>query len=125
MTSKPVKQPGADHPITLSASAKHITVTVRGQLIADTRRALDLQEAAYPVVHYIPRADVHMNLLERSDHATYCPYKGECSYFSIPAGGAKTLNAVWSYEHPHPAVGGIQEYLAFYPDRVELKESSV
>ena len=63
-----------------------------------------------------------MDLLQRSQHTTYCPYKGDCSYFSIPAGGEKSANAVWTYESPYAAVGPIKDHLAFYPDRVDSIE---
>ncbi|MEI9903270.1 MAG: DUF427 domain-containing protein [Asticcacaulis sp.] len=88
-------------------------------MVANTRRALSLKEASYPAVAYIPREDVDMSLLERTDHTTYCPYKGDCNYFSIPAGGDKARNAVWTYEHPYDSVAAIKDHLAFYPDRVE------
>jgi uncharacterized protein (DUF427 family) len=119
MSSKPMKIPGPDHPITITPAPERITVTVAGRRIADTRDALTLQEAAYPAVHYIPRKDVDMSQLERTSHQTYCPYKGDCSYYSIPAGAQRSLNAVWTYEAPYPAVSQIREYLAFYPDRVD------
>jgi uncharacterized protein (DUF427 family) len=119
MSSRPMRIPGPDHPITITQAPERITVTLAGQRIADTRAALVLQEAAYPPVHYIPRADVDMSQLERTSHQTYCPYKGECSYYSVPAGGARSVNAVWTYETPYPAVAQIREYLAFYPDRVD------
>jgi uncharacterized protein (DUF427 family) len=119
MNSKPVKIPGPDHPITITTARAHITVTVGGQRVAETREALTLKEAAYPPVHYIPRKDVDLTKLQPSHHRTYCPYKGECAYYSIPAGGQRSVNAVWSYETPYPAVSSIQEYLAFYPDRVD------
>jgi uncharacterized protein (DUF427 family) len=119
MSSKPMKIPGPDHPITITLAPERITVTVAGRRIADTRDALTLQEAAYPAVHYIPRKDVDMSQLERTSHQTYCPYKGDCSYYSIPAGAQRSLNAVWTYEAPYPAVSQIREYLAFYPDRVD------
>jgi len=61
----------------------------------------------------------HTNQLERTDHATYCPYKGDCSYYSIPAGGKKSVNVVWSYQEPFPAVEQIKGHVAFYPDRVD------
>ncbi|MBY8823823.1 DUF427 domain-containing protein [Sphingomonas colocasiae] len=122
MTDKPVLIPGPDHPITIEAHPGRVVVTVAGRIVADTRRALTLREACYPPVHYIPRADVDMALLERTGHATYCPYKGEASYFSIPIGGDRSRNAVWSYEHPHPAVAEIRDRLAFYPDRVDAIE---
>lgn len=122
LSARPVKQPGPDHPITITRSPKHIVVKAGGRTVADTRHALTLQEANYPAVHYIPRADVDMTLLERTDHATYCPYKGDCSYYSIPAGGERATNAVWTYEHPHAAAAEIKEHLAFYPDRVDAVE---
>ena len=119
MTSKPVKLPGPDHPISIEASAAHVVVSVAGRTIADTRAALTLREAAYPDVLYIPRKDVDMSLLERTTHATYCPYKGDCSYYSIPVGGQRSVNAVWTYEAPYDAVAEIKDHVAFYPDRVD------
>ncbi|AZG09111.1 DUF427 domain-containing protein [Pigmentiphaga sp. H8] len=119
MTDQPVKIPGPDHPITITPNAARIVVAAGGRTVADTHRALTLREASYPPVHYVPREDVDMTLLERTAHATYCPYKGDCAYYSIPAGGARAANAAWSYESPHPAVARIAGYLAFYPDRVD------
>jgi uncharacterized protein (DUF427 family) len=122
MNSKPIRIPGPDHPITVTATKGRVTVLVGGKRIADTHEALTLQEAAYPPVQYVPRKDVDMTQLQRSAHQTYCPYKGECSYFSIPAGGERLVNAVWSYEAPYAAVSAIREYLAFYPERVDSIE---
>jgi uncharacterized protein (DUF427 family) len=122
MSSKPVKIPGPDHPITLSPARERITVIVAGRQIADTRAALILKEAAYPPVYYIPRVDVDMAQLQRTSHQTYCPYKGDCAYYSIAAGAERSVNAVWTYEVPYPAVSEIREYLAFYPDRVDAIE---
>jgi uncharacterized protein (DUF427 family) len=87
--------------------------------LPDTGNALTLREADYSPVQYIPREDVDFSQLETTDHATYCPYKGDCSYYSIPAGGKKSVNAVWSYEDPFPAVAQIGGHVAFYPDRVD------
>jgi len=122
MQTKPVKVPGPDHPISITAHPGRVVVRVAGRVIADTRAALSLREAAYPAVHYIPRKDVEMAQLARTEHATYCPYKGDCAYYSIPAGGQQAVNAVWTYEAPFTAVGSIKDYLAFYPDRVEAIE---
>lgn len=119
MTDRAIKTPGPDHPIHITQSADHIVVEVAGKIIADTRRALVLQEASYPPVYYIPRADVDVGALQRTDHHTYCPYKGDCSYYSIPAGGGRAVNAIWTYETPYPAVAAIQSHMAFYPDRVD------
>ena len=120
--TKAIKVPGPDHPITIEPNPNRIVVSVEGRTIADTRAALTLREASYPPVLYVPREDVDMALLARTDHATYCPYKGDCSYYSIPAGGERSVNAVWTYENPFPAVGSIKEYLAFYPNRIDAFE---
>ena len=119
MTERPIKIPGPDHPITITPNSRRVVVTLGGKVIADTREALTLQEASYPAVQYIPRKDVDMALLARTDHATYCPYKGEASYFSIPSGGERSVNAIWTYESAYPSVAAIQDHLAFYPDRVD------
>jgi uncharacterized protein (DUF427 family) len=121
-TTKTVKLPGPDHPIRVEPNPARVLVSVAGRVIADTRKALTLREASYPGVQYIPRKDVDMALLERTDHATYCPYKGECAYYSIPLGGKRSANAVWTYEDPFAAVAAIKDHLAFYPDRVETVE---
>ena len=122
MTSRPIKIPGPEHPITITPTKGRVTVTVNSKRIADTHEALTLKEAAYPPVQYIARKDVDMTQVQRTAHETYCPYKGMCAYYSIPAGGERSLNAVWSYEAPYAAVSAIREYLAFYPDRVEAIE---
>jgi uncharacterized protein (DUF427 family) len=119
---KTVKIPGPDHPISVERNASRVVVTVAGRIVADTRKALTLREAHYPAVQYIPRKDVDMALLKKTEHATYCPYKGDCVYFSIPLGGERSANAVWSYEAPYAAVATIGGYLAFYPDRVDAIE---
>jgi uncharacterized protein (DUF427 family) len=119
MDTKPVKIPGPDHPITITPNPARVRVSVAGKIIADTRRALTLREANYPPVQYIPRQDADMALLERTQHQTYCPYKGDCSYYSIPSGGQRSSNAVWTYEDPYQAVAEIKNHLAFYPDRAD------
>jgi uncharacterized protein (DUF427 family) len=125
MTDRPIKIPGPDHPITIGANPARVVVTLAGHVIADTRNALTLREANYAPVHYIPRADVTMALLERTDHASYCPYKGDASYFGIPVGGDRSKNAVWTYETPYGSVAAIKDYVAFYPDRVDEIEEKV
>ena len=118
MADKAVKIPGPDHPISIEAIQSRVVVKVGGKIIADTSNALTLREASYPAVQYIPRRDVDMAALARSEHTTYCPYKGDASYYSIPAGGDRSLNAVWTYETPFEAMAQIKDYVAFYPDRV-------
>jgi uncharacterized protein (DUF427 family) len=119
MKEKQIKLPGPDHPIAIQRNPARVVVSVAGRVIADSRNALTLREAEYAPVEYIPRKDVDFSQLERTDNATYCPYKGDCSYYSIPGGGKKSVNAVWSYEEPFPAVGQIRGHVAFYPDRVD------
>ena len=123
-TAKTMKVPGADHPITIAPNPAHVVVKVAGRVVADTRAALTLREAAYKPVQYIPRSDVDMSLLTRTSHTTYCPYKGDCAYYSIPTGGERSVNAAWSYEAPYAAVDAIREHLAFYPDRVDAIEET-
>ena len=117
--ARTVKIPGPDHPITIVANPHRIRIMLGGRVVADSRAALTLREASYPAVQYIPQQDVDMALLERSTHTTYCPYKGECHYYSIPSGGDRSANAVWTYEAPYEAVSAIRDHLAFYPDRVD------
>src|SRR5579885_2067526 len=119
MTDRIVRVPDATHPITITHEAAHVVVTVAERVVADTTNALTLREASYAPVYYIPRKDADMTLLLRSSHHTYCPYKGDCSYYSIPIGGERSINAVWSYEAPYPAVAAIKDHLAFYPNRVD------
>lgn len=119
MKEKLIKVPGPDHPIFIERNSARIVVSVAGHVIADTHNALTLREADYPPVQYIPREDVDLSHLKRTDHATYCPYKGDCNYYSVPAGGKKSINAVWTYENPYPAVAPIKEHVAFYPDGVD------
>ncbi len=120
-----MRLPDDDHPIVITPNPNRIVVRAGGRALADTRNALSLKEASYPPVQYVPRADVDMALLQRTDHSTYCPFKGDCSYFSIPSGGDHAVNAVWSYETPYDAAAAIEGHLAFYPDRVEITEEPI
>jgi uncharacterized protein (DUF427 family) len=129
MTERSIKIPGPDHPITIEADPDRVVVTLGGQTIADTTAALLLREAAYPAVQYIPRHNVDMAALERSDHTTYCPYKGEASYFDIVVGEGATgadsdAGAVWYYPEPYDAVEAIRDHVAFYADRVAITSES-
>ncbi len=114
-----MKEPGPDHPITIAPSGKRVRVRFGGKVVADTTQALTLKEASYPPVYYIPRSDADMSLLKPSSHSTYCPYKGDASYFTIEADGRTADNAVWSYQQPYPAMAAIKDHLAFYSSRVD------
>ena len=117
--TKSIKIPGPDHPITIEANPSRVVVRVGGEIIADTNNALTLREASYPPVQYIPRRDVDMDALTRSEDTTYCPYKGDASYYSVPIGGNRSRNAVWTYKTPFEAMAQIKDYIALYPDGVD------
>jgi uncharacterized protein (DUF427 family) len=119
MSEKKIMEPGPDHPITIEPNPNRVVVTVAGKTVADTRRALTLQEADYAPVAYVPLEDVDRSLLESTDHSSYCPFKGDANYYSVPAGGERSANAVWEYRSPFPAVDEIAGHVAFYPDRVD------
>ncbi len=124
MATKAVRIPGPDHPISIEPHPSRVRVLLGDLVIADTRNALTLREARYPAVHYIPREDADMTLLPRSEHTTYCPFKGDCNYFNLPSDSDSAVNAVWTYEQPFEAVASIEGYLAFYPDRVTIEDAA-
>ena len=108
-----------DYRITFERSPRRVRVKFAGEYIADSTDAHLLFETRHLPVYYFPRKDVRFDLLVPTDHRTYCPYKGDCSYFSIPLGGARSVNAIWTYEQPFEAVAAIGGFLAFYPERVD------
>jgi uncharacterized protein (DUF427 family) len=117
-----MKVPGPEHPISITPTPKRIRVSVGGEIIAETANALTLKEASYPAVQYVPRADADPAKLKRTDHVSYCPYKGDANYFSIVTGDKTLENAIWTYETPYDAVKEIAGHLAFYPDKVTIEE---
>lgn len=122
MTDTKVLVPGPDHPITLEATGARVRVLLGSRVIADTRDAITLREAAYPLVQYIPLADVDAAVLRPSEHTSYCPYKGRAGYYDLEVGNDAVSAAVWSYEEPHDAVAAVKGHVAFYPDRVDAIE---
>ena len=117
-----MKVPGPDHPITIAADPKRYQVLYAGHVVVDSKRALALKEASYKSVLYFPREDADMAFFARTDHHTYCPYKGEASYFTLDMDGRIAENAVWTYEEPYPAMEQIRGLIAFYPNQVEIRE---
>ncbi len=105
-----------EHRVETKPAGVRVQVTFNGAVIADTRDAIRLEEADYPAVYYVPRKDVKMERLSRTSHQTYCPFKGNASYYSLVNGPE---NAVWTYETPYDEVLVIKEHLAFYPDKVD------
>ena len=119
--TKEIKIPNADHPITIEADTARVVVSVEDTVIADTRAALTLREGGYEPVYYVPLDDVAPGALRPSSAQTYCPYKGEASYYDvILRDGQVRSDAVWTYRSPYPAVEAIAGHVAFYTDRVQV-----
>jgi uncharacterized protein (DUF427 family) len=119
-SSRPRLTPGPDHPITITTSDRPVTATLDGVVVASSERALVLAEASYPPVYYFPREDVELSHFTSTDTESYCPYKGECSYFTVAGGERSETDAAWSYEQPYDAVSQIAGRIAFYPDRITV-----
>ncbi|MCW2669905.1 MAG: hypothetical protein JWO27_1802 [Frankiales bacterium] len=118
---KEVRVPDEDHPITIDADTDRVVARVEGTVIADTTAALTLREAGYSPVHYIPLDDVVPGTLHPSGTRSYCPYKGDASYYDVVlADGRRIVDAVWTYATPHPAMSAIANHVAFYTDRVQV-----
>jgi uncharacterized protein (DUF427 family) len=118
--TRPVLEPTAEHPITITPTGKRVVVRVNGEIVADTTDALQLQESTYAAVQYIPLADIVQDVLTRTDTSTYCPFKGDAGYYSVTTGGVTVEDAIWFYEQPYPAVAEIAGHAAFYPDKAEI-----
>jgi uncharacterized protein (DUF427 family) len=119
--TRTVKIPDATHPITIRPTGSHVTVRLGGSVVAETDHALSLAEASYPVVQYIPLEDVDKSLLERTTTQTYCPYKGDASYYTVQTQDGRTeADVIWTYEHPYPSVAEIAGHVAFYGNRAEI-----
>lgn len=121
MSDRIVLEPNAQHPITIEPSKARVQVRVNGEIVADTRAALQLNESTYPAVHYIPLGDVVQRALTRTDTTTYCPFKGEAGYYSVTTAAGETVDdVVWTYEQPYPVVAAIAGHVAFYPGKAEI-----
>lgn len=121
MANRPVLEPSPSHPITVEPTGRHVAVRINGEVIADTDEALTLQEATYPAVQYIPLRDVAAQRLKPSDTETYCPFKGDASYYHVVTeAGATVDDAIWTYKEPYPAVAAIAGHVAFYPDKADV-----
>ena len=123
MQTRTPKIPGQDHPITIEPASARIIVRAGDRVVADTTAALTLREAGYKPVHYIPIEDVDETLLRPGTTSTYCPYKGDASYYSVAGPDGEIADAIWTYEHPYAAVDAIAGHVAFYADRVEIIEA--
>jgi uncharacterized protein (DUF427 family) len=125
MTHRPVLEPTDGHPITVEPTGKHVTARVNGEIVAETNDALTLQEATLPAVHYIPLSDVEQDRLRPSDTTSYCPFKGDASYYHVTTAAGDTVeDVVWTYQQPYPAVAAIAGHVAFYPDKADISVGS-
>lgn len=106
--------------LTIIALDKHLTITAGGTVLGKTAGALELKEGSYPAVLYVPRRDIDMTLLTKTDRQTTCPHKGGCTYYAVNSAQGLLENAAWSYETPIPGAQQIAGYLAFYPEQVTL-----
>lgn len=120
MTERPVLTPTAEYPITIAPTGRHVTVRINGEVVAETDRALTLEESRHAAVQYIPLSDIRPGTLERSDTTSYCPFKGDASYFHVTTAAGPVADAIWTYEQPFPAVAGIAGHVAFYPDKADI-----
>ena len=118
--TREMKTPSADHPISVEPTAARVTVRANGRVIAESTKALTLREANYPAVQYVPLSDLDASAIAPTDTQTYCPFKGDASYYSIVTPDGDIVDAIWTYTRPYPAVAEIAGHVAFYPDRVEL-----
>jgi uncharacterized protein (DUF427 family) len=119
MARSPAYEKHPDHKIVLEPSPVPVRVEFGGETVARSSRALRCLEGSYPPVVYIPRDDVRTDLIEKTDHSTYCPFKGHASYYTIRVGDRVSENAIWSYEDPYDQVAELKDCAAFYLDRVD------
>lgn len=120
--SREIKTPGPDHPITVEKNPERVVVQVGDQVVADTTAALVLRESTYPAVQYVPLTDVNHAFLKETDTSTYCPFKGDASYYTLVTGEGELVDAIWTYREPHPAVAEIAGHVAFYPNKVTITQ---
>lgn len=118
--TRPVRQPGPDHPITIEPAAAVVTARLGGAFVGRTEDALVLREQGYPPVLYLPPVDLDQWTLQESDHTTWCPYKGEARYWHVVAGEDRAENAAWAYPDALPAVAEIADRVAFDVERVDV-----
>ncbi len=112
-----------DYRVDLEANPEHVRVKLAGEVLADSRRTLIVRETKHEPVVYFPKEDVRFDRLERTDHESFCPFKGEACYWTIRVAGRVEENAVWGYETPFDEVSGLAGFVAFFPDRVEWEIS--
>ena len=119
LASTPTERAHAGYHLTLEPSDKRFGVVFGGEIIAESDRALVMHETRLTPVYYFPREDVRMDLLEKTNHHTHCPFKGNASYWSLKIDGKTAKNVVWGYEDPYDEAEGVRNHVAFYWDAMD------
>lgn len=118
MTKSPGHQKWPDHRVEEQRTNERLQVEVNGEVIADSTDVIVVDEDEQPKRYYFPRSDVKMDLLERSDTKSKCPFKGEASYFTLRAGGEQLRDVVWTYEDPYEEHRALANRIAFYEEKL-------
>jgi uncharacterized protein (DUF427 family) len=100
-------------------SSRHVRVVVEGMTVAESSHPKLLFETGLPTRFYLPKLDVHMDLLVPSDTESHCPYKGVARYWSVRAGAMLVPDIAWSYPTPLPESQKIVGLVAFYNEKVD------
>ncbi len=106
-------------PPRIEPSTRRVRVIFNGEIVAETTHAVRILETSHPPAYYIPSEDIRIEWLDRTQHTSYCEFKGVAHYWSLRVNGQKSANVAWTYANPSPGYEAIKDYVAFYPGRVE------
>lgn len=106
-----------EYRIALTPAGRRMRVLLDCAVLAESDSVLVMREGDHAPVYYIPRADVDLDSMTRTDHKSSCPFKGEASYWTA----GEQENVAWSYENPYDEMVRIKGHIAFYDDRVKLE----
>ncbi|MGB0098573.1 MAG: DUF427 domain-containing protein [Solirubrobacteraceae bacterium] len=104
------------HRIEIVHSSRHVRVERGSEVLAESTSPYLLFEAPLPVRYYLPPQDVATDLLRPSATRTFCAYKGQASYWSLP----DEDDIAWSYPEPLREASEVTDRIAFFNERVDL-----